>query len=501
VVRALALGAVPVVGGASAGLVLWFAAWGANVGAASFMEAGPAAFLAVATVLGGRFAGDFVTVSSGGLWAVGLLMPILAGLLISRWIPRSRVLVTVLVGAATTAVMHLGAVLLLTLPELHDPTSFNTASVGWLPVATPIYAAAAWGTAWVARVKPVARIIGVGLGVSALLGAGTFALLADGGVGELVPALMVGALLGPNIVGFLLLWALGSNAAVLGGAEASPRSFAEMAADQGRWLWAAPATLVALLVVAGWRATVPDDGREFGRVARDLVMTVVLGALLVAGVASPRLAASSGSTSQDRWLGIPGAPVALLLPVVVVLVLLLGPMVARAIARGDEWPSAPLRAARWLITSRGPSAPPAPTTADWRSPPPPVAGPPPGYLPGGTSTAWEPAWRSAPPPTSNGGPVQPAGAAGSLPHAGGPGTAQPPVDPFQDEGPPPVSEAWKDVPAAPNDPGSMASPVGPPHEAVSGPADEVWRHAPPPVVDGPAIGDNEPPPPGTGGRA
>ena len=455
--RSIALAAVPILLAAIAGGVLWLVMWLSVPGAATLTEAGPGALLAIGALFGGRFEGAFVHLQSDGIAALALLVPVLAGLLIARWVPpldRHRLAG---VGVVMTAGLHAALLGSASLFEVYDPTSLQTASVVWVGWATPAFAGVTWATTWAVTQWDLARTVGLGAVASAVLGAVGLAVSSlSAGLGAVASSAVAGLLLGPNLILLAVVGLLGTDVSATGMVAGDLEGFAALAGEFGWWLWVVPAIGIGLLVLAAVRAEVPESGAEFGRRARD-VTGATLTAVVVATVASPRLASGTGT---DPWIRIAGDPRGLWLPLVLLVAVVLVPLVARALWQGETWPSAPVRALQ-DAAARARTAPPTPqvppSTASWGRPSTPT-----GYPSSAPHGASSPSHHQPPAPglqprTPQATPAAPI--AGPAWSTGAP--AHPaPHNPFEEAAPPPVSDAWRDVPAAPSDPADGAPPAG-----------------------------------------
>ena len=457
-VRTVALAVVPLVLAALAGGLLWLVMWLGVPGAATLGEAGPGALLAIGVLLGGRFEGAFVHLQSDGVAVVALLVPVLAGLLIARWIPPIDRHVLAGAGLVVTAGFHatlLGGASLL---EVYDPTSLQTASVAWMGLATPAFAGVTWATAWAVSQWDLGRTMGLGAAASALLGALGLTVGALGAEpGAVATSALAGLLAGPNVLVLSVVGLLGAEVTMSGGGASDLVGTGGLAGEFGWWLWAVPIVGIGLVVLAAVRAEVPESGVEFGRRARDVTGSALVVLAAAATLASPRIASGSGS---EAWISLAGGPAALWLPLVLLIALVLVPLVARALWQGETWPGAPLRALQ-EAAARARTAPPAQqspsSTASWGRPSTPTGHPtaaphgasPPAYQQP-PAAGWQPPPQHAAPAAPTPGSTWPTGAPAH--HA--------PHNPFGEDAPPPVSDAWRDVPAAPSDPASGPPPAG-----------------------------------------
>lgn len=450
-VRAVALAVVPLVVAAAAGCLVWLVLWTARPGASTLAEAAPGVLLAIGLLLGGRFEGAFVHLQSDGYAVVALLVPLLAGLLIARWMPWVDRHVLAAAGFVVTAGFHAALLGGASWLEVYDPTSFQTAGVVWNATATAAFAGVTWATAWAVVQLELARTVWVGVGVTSVLGSIGFVLSAPGAdPGALATAATAGLLLGPNVLLLAVPGALGAGFAAGDVGASVGVGFPAIANEFGWWLWAVAFAGIGLLVLAAWRAEVPDSGIGFAhRVG--YVAGAALAAIVAATVfAAPRLSSDTGS---DAWRGLAGGPWALWPQLLLLAALVLVPLVARAQWLGETWPGAPFEALRRTAERvRTSPQPPAANTA-WNLPPTasgPSPSPPSGVPPGGGHVPAHPE-----PPGQHASPA-PAAPVSARPTAT---TAQPPPhNPFDDAAPPPVNDAWSDVPTADGGPAPGSPP-------------------------------------------
>lgn len=501
--RTLVLGSTPVVVAAITGTMLWLAISLGELPAASIAESLPAWPLTIAAVLGGRLEGEFVNVSSTGVWGVAFALPLFAGLFVGRSL-RSGGLRTYGLGVVASGVSHLLVALGLGLGVAFDPTSFGTAAVAWVPVSSFATAGLVWGVAWLAREREAARSAWLVLAASMVLGAGVgvVAAIGEGLSATLLPAAgLVGAMFGPNLAGFAMVWGSGIDAGMLGGARPDVGSFPAFADDVGHSVWIVPLVAFAGTIVAASRTPLIGSLSEFWRRSRDVVIGATLFVALVAALGSPRFRDGPGAAGE-HWLGVDGIPGALVTPVLLLVGAVLVPPLAMSVRAGQRWPaevigdvgakigrvgggvrgwaSAPAGDPRTQVAPHHPapadSAAPEPTgtpTAGATS----VAGMPPGVAAQPAGPTWPvqptvPAW-----------PGQSAQTPPVTPHQ----QAAAPANPFEDDTPPPVSSVWTAVAPAADDPGAaptataVAPAVAPPTEATPASVPEPsWRHAPPP---------------------
>lgn len=456
--RAVALALIPLLLAATAGGLLWLVLWLAVPGAASLHEAGPGALLVIGTLLGGRFEGAFVHVQSDGFWVVALLVPLVAGVIVARWLPARERHVLVALGLVATAGLHFGLLGGTALLEIHDPTTFQTATISWHGPGSLAFAGVTWATAWAVSRWDLARTVWWGALASALLGAAglSFATL-GAGKGVVAAASIWGALLGPNVLLMAVVGSLGAEVRMAIG-TGTVTGFGDLAAEVGRWLWVVSFAGIGLLVLAAIRAEVPGDGIGFARRARDVTGGALAAVVIATAIGSPR---GTTTSSSDAWVDLAGYPPAAWAPLLLLVALVLVPLLSRALRQGEEWPGAPIRvlgstlgqAATKVRTARPTPRPPGPP-APWT--PPPTS---PSYAPSAPyenvqwsrpeapASVWQAPAKPVPPPAS--------GAETAWPP---PATAQPTdYNPFEEDVAPPVSSAWSDVPPAPNDP-TLGSP-------------------------------------------
>jgi hypothetical protein len=516
-VRPALLGLVPVATVVVGGVLLWAAAAVAERAAVTLTEALPGLGLAIGAVSGGRLGGDFVNVSTSGVAGVAFGLPLLAGLLVARWL-GARPTTSYLVGAAATGSAHAVLAIGFGLFPVHDPTSFSVVTVVWVPTSSLVVAVLSWGTAWLVNERSLRRTAWIGLAALTATGLGCALVVAlrEGLRGDLLPGTaLAGGAFGPNLAA-ALVWLPRTEAGVLGGPQADAQHLLAFSAEHGRWALLVPAVAVGLLVLAASRARGLDGPGDAWRRLRDLALGVAVVVPLAAAAASPRFFEPDGTA---RWMGVPDAPGSLVEPALLLLVLLVVPQIVAAVTTDEAWPRELVGAVRQrlgaLVGSRRRTDRqewPVPTPQLWGStgrgvghgvaPPPTAHGAMPAAAPGVPAAAW---------PTAP--PVGGHAHLGGSPHVGAqrpgwaqsPGGLQPPVhDPFEDDAAPPVSTAWSQVAPAATDPGGRAAsswpataPAAPPSSPLA-PAvsEDAWRHAPPPASPGAA---EAPCAPGSGG--
>jgi hypothetical protein len=471
------LGTTPILIAAATGAVLWLAFLLGVRTAVTPIEMLPALPLAVGASLGGRLGGELVNLSHAGVWLVPLALPLAAALLVARsrrgFPPR-----TLAVGAATTVVLHAVVAGGLSFVEVYDPTSFATAKVAWVPVSSLAYGGVCWTAAAAISTWRLGRTVTIGAAVTVLLGllAGAAVAIADGSPAGTVPVVaLIGGALGPNAVGFSLIWMLGGHAGQLGGLAPATETFSTFARETTAWVWLLPTLPAALLAFAAWRGRLGHSGGAYGRRVRDVTVAVTVSVPLLASFAAPR-ARSGSRTTTETWLGVPDAPWSLVTPIVGLIVLVLVPITIAAVLRQEGWPAEALASLRTISRQSVAALAPQP-------PRPGHVGAPP-YAPSHHAPA---AWAASAPlaGASNPGPRPAAATPGLM--APAPGVSDtPPANPFEDDLVPPVSQVWSDV--APAGPPPGAPPFGPSPQRGAG----DWRSAPPPsspnaAPHGPAV--------------
>jgi hypothetical protein len=494
--RPALLGFVPILTVVVGGALLWAVAAAAEREAVTLTEALPGLVLSIGVSGGSRLTGDFVNVSTPGFAGVAFGLPILAGLLVGRWL-RSPRTSSYLLGAVATAGLHAVLALGLGLFRLHDPTSFLVAQTSWAPTSSLVIAALAWGTAWLVAERFLRRTVWLALATVTTTGIVSAIVVAvrEGVRADLLPvAALTGGAYGPNLSAFSLLWLPPTEAGVLGGRAADVQSLLTFSAEAGRWTLLVPAVGAVLLVLASSRARGLHVPADAWMRLRDFAIAIAVTVPLTAAAASPRTFGPNGSS---RWMGVPDAPASLLGPALVLLLMLVVPQIVAAVVVGDSWPRELAAGVRDRLGGLGASRRqdhrqwPMPTAQPTWGPTTPHAGggvPPPAAY-GAPPTAWPP---MAGPPVGG----HPHHAAQPHVVAQAHDTSPPVANPFEDDAAPPVSTAWSQVAPAASDPGERVAAPTWPAPASGSPAAttaapevdaDAWRHAPPPTP--PASGD------------